>query len=108
MVVGARKSGPKTLDALVEACVQNDWTGVLVQGIEVAKPEVRNQVLDFMFLRLAQYLRKLKSRIKLLFSGSLNLHSIFESTSRVGREAAAQRVRYGKEVQPFSQAWCID
>lgn len=79
MVVGARESGPKIQGALVEACVQNDWAGVHVLSVEVSKPKVRNQVLGSRFLRLAEYPRKLKSGIKLLFSGSSNLHSIFES-----------------------------
>lgn len=55
MVVGARESGPKTQGALVEACVHNDWARVHVLSVEVSKPKVRNQVLDFRFLRLAQY-----------------------------------------------------
>jgi hypothetical protein len=55
VVVGAQESGPKTQGALVEACVHNDWTGVHVLSVEVSKPKVRNQVLDFRFLRLAQY-----------------------------------------------------
>jgi hypothetical protein len=96
VVVGARESGSKTQGALVEACVQNDWTGVHVLGVEVSKPEVWNQVLDFMFLRLAQYLPKLKSEIKFLFSGSLNVHSIFESTYRVRQQATTQKVRYSR------------
>ena len=79
VVVGARESGPKTQGALVEACVHNDWARVHVLSVEVSKPKVRNQVLDFRFLRLAQYPQKLKSGIKFLFSGSSNLHSIFES-----------------------------
>ena len=58
MVVGARKSGSKTQGALVEACVHNDWAGVRVLSVEVSKPKVRNQVLDFRFLRLAKYLQK--------------------------------------------------
>ena len=103
MVVGARESGPKTQGALVEACVQNDWAGVRVLNVEVSKPKVQNQVLDFRFLRLAQYPRKLKSRIRFLFLGSSNLHSIFESMCSVRRQAAAQRVRYSKDVQPVSQ-----
>ena len=102
MVVGARKSGSKTQGALVEACVQNDWAGVYVLSVEVSKPKVRNQVLDFRFLRLAEYPRKLKSGIKFLFSGSSNLHGIFETMYSVRRQAAAQRVRYGKDVQPVS------
>jgi hypothetical protein len=55
VVVGARKSGSKTQGALVEACVQNNWTGVYVLSVKVSKPKVQNQVLDSMFLRLAQY-----------------------------------------------------
>ena len=104
MVVGARESGPKTQGALVEACVQNDWAQVHVLSVEVSKPKVRNQVLDFRFLRLAQYPRNLESRTKFLLSGSSNLHSIFESMYSVRRQAAAQRVRYGKDVQPVSRA----
>jgi hypothetical protein len=38
-----------------------------------------------MFLRLAQYPRKLKSRINFLFLGSSNLHIIFESMYSVGQ-----------------------
>jgi hypothetical protein len=102
--VGARESGSKTQGALVEAFVHNDWAGVHVLSVEVSKPEVRNQVLDFMFLKLAQYPRKLKSRIKFLFLGSSNLHSIFESMYSVRQQAAAQRVRYSKYVQLVSQA----
>ena len=108
VAVWIQESGPKTQGALVEACVHNDWAGVHVLSVEVSKPKVRNQVLDFRFLRLAQYTRKLKSRIKFLLSGSSNLHSIFESMYSVRRQAAAQRVRYGKDVQPVSQAWCTD
>jgi hypothetical protein len=85
VVIGARKSGSETQGALVEACVQNDWTGVHVQGVEVSIPKVRNQVLDFRFLRFAQHLLMLRSRIKFLFSGSSNLHSIFESMYSVGQ-----------------------
>jgi hypothetical protein len=88
----------------VEACVQNNWTGVHVLSVEVLKPKVQNQVLNSIFLRLAQYPRKLKSRINFLFLGSSGLHSIFESMYSVRRQAAAQRVRYGKDVQPVSQA----
>ena len=104
VVVGARKSGSKTQGALVEACVQNDWAGVHILSVEVSKPGIGNQVLDFRFLRLAQYPQKLKSGIKFLFSGSSNLHSIFESMYSVRRQAAAQSVRYGKDVQPVSRA----
>jgi hypothetical protein len=88
----------------VEACVHNDWTGVHVLSVEVSKPEVGKQVLDFRFLRLTQYLLMPKSRIKFLFLGSLNLQSIFKSTYRVRRQTAAQRVRYSKDVQLVSQA----
>ena len=56
MVIGARESGPKTQGALVEACVHNDWAGVHVLSVEVSKPKVQNQVLDFRSLRLAQHL----------------------------------------------------
>jgi hypothetical protein len=81
VVVGVQESGPKTqgLGALLEACVQNDWTGVHVLSVEASKPEARNQVFDFMFLRLAQYLLMLNSRIKFLFSGSSNLHSTLKA-----------------------------
>jgi hypothetical protein len=86
VVVGVQEAEPKTqgLGALVEACVQSDWTGVLVLSVKASKPEARNQVLDFRFLRLAQYL---------------------ESTYRLRRQAAAQRTEYGKDVQPITQAW---
>jgi hypothetical protein len=46
---------------------QNDRTGVYVLGVEVSNPEASNQVLDFRFLRLAQYLRK---RVQCEMAGS--------------------------------------
>ena len=51
VIVGARESGSKTQGALVKACVQGDWTGVHVLGVEASKSDT-----------------------KLLFPGSSNWH----------------------------------